>query len=145
MNTIEFPRPMLTCKTFLHAALAERDKDMFVGRQNPDESVLPDRWIRIRSNGGTRSSLATWDAQLLLDYYDRDEDLGEVNSLLIHSLMLDAPGVGITLPGGPAEFPWVIRTRHISGPSLLGDEDLPKLERYLSVVTWTLHYLTEGV
>jgi hypothetical protein len=94
------------------------------------------------TQGGPRSSLATWDVQIVARYCDKDESLADANSVLIHSILLDAAGVGVTLPGiGPANFPWVVRTRFISGPLNMSDEDLPEIEIYQSTVRWTLHHI----
>lgn len=139
METVRFPRPMLLTRTLLNQALTERNKALPIGSKNP--RVLPDRWIRNSSNGGPRSSLGTWDVQIVVRLYDKDESRAEDDAVLIHGLLLDAAGVGVTLPVGPANFPWVVRTRHVSGPINLSDPDLPELESYQSVVIWTLHYI----
>lgn len=69
--------------------------------------------------------------------YTMDEVVAEENSNLVHSLLLDVPGVGITVPEYAGPYPWVRRARHISGPTSLDpDEDLPNLEVYRIVTTW---------
>jgi len=69
--------------------------------------------------------------------YATDEVVAEGNANLVHSLMLDVPGVGITVPEYAGPYPWVRKAQHISGPtSLEPDEDLPNLEVYRIVTTW---------
>lgn len=136
METILYPPPQQLFRAFMLAALAERDKVMPVGTSNP--KTIPDRWIRFASNGGPRSEGgATWNVQMVSRYFDRKDDLGENNAILIHSLMMDAAGVEVTLPGG-SPFPWIVRTRHVSGPVNLTDEDLPEMQCYQSAVAWSL-------
>lgn len=136
MKTIEFPRPRLLTKTFLEKELAERGITLKVLTANP-KSKLPDRWVRVESNGGPRRSVALWDCQLVLYIYDADESQGERTSNLVHSLMLDAACVPIQLPG-EEPYPWVWRAEFVSGPSDIGDEDIPQLKCYRSAINWTL-------
>jgi hypothetical protein len=138
METTLFPRPLLLAKTILDTALTERGKSMKVASKNP--STLPDRWIRLSTNGGPRSP-GIWEVQIVSRYFDSDESLADANSGLIHGILMDAAGVAVTLPTGPADFPWVVWTRHVSGPVNLQDEDLPELEVYQSAVVWALHYI----
>lgn len=67
----------------------------------------------------------------------KDEVVAEENSNLIHSLMLQVPGVAILVPDYVSPYPWIRLARHISGPTLLdSDEDLPSVSVYRSVCTW---------
>lgn len=136
MDTILFPRPRLLTKTFLEKHTAERDLVVPVYTTNP-ANKLPPRWVRVESNGGPRVSMTLWECQLVLYIYDSSESSGEVTSNLIHSLMLDAACVPIALPG-EEPYPWVWRSQYVSGPSDIGDEDLPRLKCYRSAITWTL-------
>ena len=69
--------------------------------------------------------------------YSTDEVVAEENSNLVHSLMLDVAGVGITVPEYAGPYPWVRKAIHVSGPrSLEPDVDLPNLEVYRIVTTW---------
>lgn len=136
MKTILYPSPQQLFRVFMVAALAERSIIIPVGTRNP--KTFPDRWIRHASNGGPRSEGgATWNVQVVSKYYDKDDDRGEDTAVLIHQLMMDAAGVEVTLPGG-SPFPWIVRTRHVSGPVNLTDDDLPELECYQSAVVWSL-------
>lgn len=136
METILYPSPQQLFRIFMLAALDERSKPLHIGTRNPVH--LPERWIRCESNGGPRGEGgATWNVQMVSKYFDRDDDLGEDNAVLIHQLMMDAAGVEVTLPGG-SPFPWIVRTRHVSGPVNLTDEDLPEIQCYQSAVVWSL-------
>lgn len=137
MEVILFPRPLLLAKTLIESALDERNSSMPVGSRNP--KTLPARWIRISSVGGPRLSPGEWETQIVTRYYDADESLADSMSGLIHSILIDAAGVGVTLPTGPANFPWIVRTQHVSGPVNLNDEDFPDLGCYQSAVRWVLH------
>lgn len=137
MEVPEFPRPLLLLKEVLSIALAERNKTMHIGSKNPE--TLPARWIRIDSHGGPQF-LSEWDVQIVVRYMDKDESLADANSGLIHGILMAAAGVRVTLPDtGPADFPWIIRTQHVSGPVSLNDEDLPEVAVYQSAVRWVLH------
>jgi hypothetical protein len=69
--------------------------------------------------------------------YATDEVAVEGTANLVHALMLDVPGVGITVPEYDGAYPWVRMTRHISGPSSLEpDVVLPNLEVFRVVTTW---------
>lgn len=134
METVLFPRVQRLAREFLQTQLAARGKAQPVGTKNP--SKLPAQWIRLRSEGGPRS-LTEWRVMLDTFVYATDEVVAEENSNLIHSLMLDVPGVGITVPEFAGPFPWVRMARHVSGPtSLEPDVDLPNLEVYRIVTTW---------
>ena len=68
-------------------------------------------------------------------YNRNDEVVHEQDSNLVHSLMLDAAGVDMALPGYPP-FKWVRKTQHISGPSPVKDDELPDLDINRIVVIW---------
>ena len=88
-----------------------------------------------------------WEWQVMLDtlVYATDEVIAEENSNLVHSLMLDVPGVAIAVPEWPEPFAWIRRARHVSGPvSLDPDEDLPNLEVYRIVTTWHVLPIPKG-
>lgn len=136
MKTILYPAPQQLFRAFMTPALAERGIVLPIGTRNPPK--LPEYWIRHESNGGPRGEGgATWNVQMVSKYFDRDDDRGEDTAVLIHQLMMDAAGVEVTLPGG-SPFPWIVRTRHVSGPVNLTDEDRPELECYQSAVEWSL-------
>lgn len=133
-ETVKFPRVQRLAKVYLEEQLtAQQGVAMHVGTKNPDE--LPDNWIRLTSEGGPRS-IWEWQPQLELLVYGNDEEIAEGNGNLIHSLMLDAAGVGITVPESLPDYPWVRKARHISGPVSIGDEDLPEYDVYRIVVVW---------
>ncbi|QSL99623.1 hypothetical protein [Mycobacterium phage Maco6] len=141
MKTLLFPRPKLLARTFLKEQLPAFGADMPVEHRNPDP--LPERWVRLDTESGPQT-LGTLDVFVTAYIYNtRNSSQAEEDSGLVRSLMHDAPGVAIPYPGGPADFPWVVRSRHISGPSDLGDEDLPGASMYRVITQWTLHYLKE--
>lgn len=142
MDTVLFPRVQRLAREFLRTQLAARGKDQPVSTKNP--SKLPSQWIRLESEGGPRS-LWEWQVMLNVYVYSTDEVIAEENSNLIHSLMLDAPGVAIAIPEWPEPLSWIRQARHISGPrSLDPDVDLPNLEVYRIVTTWHVLPIPKG-
>lgn len=78
-----------------------------------------------------------WQVTLNTFVYADDETVAEENAVLVHSLMLDVPGVAIAAPEHDEAFPWVRLSRHISGPTPINsDVDLPNLEVYRIVTSW---------
>lgn len=142
METILFPRVQRLAKSYLEAQLPTHGQAQPVSTKNP--SSLPNKWIRLRAQGGPRS-FVEWRVMLDTYIYATDETVAEGNANLIHSLMLDVPGVGITVPEYAGAYPWVRRTQHISGPSSLDpDEDLPNLEVFRVVTTWHVLPIPKG-
>jgi hypothetical protein len=136
MDTLEYPRPLLLFKSFLDEQLSARSKPMTVSSKDPVN--LPERWIRVESNGGPRD-LSVWTIRYVVYINDHDESLGESNAVLIHGLTLDAPGVEFKLTTNTTPFPWVVRARHVSGPSSIGNADIPQLSVYRFAVEWSIH------
>lgn len=133
MDIVLFPPVQKLARDFLTAQLTERGKAMPVGTKNPPS--LPAKWIRLESQGGDRD-LWEWRPMINLYVYNRnDEVVHEQDSNLVHSLMLDAAGVDMALPGYPP-FKWVRKTQHISGPSPVKDDELPDLDINRIVVIW---------
>jgi hypothetical protein len=142
METVLFPRVQRLARQFLRTELTARGKSQTVSTKNPRE--LPAQWIRLESEGGPRS-LWEWQVTLNTYVYSTDEVVAEENSNLVHSLMLDVPGVAIAIPEYPEAFPWIRRARHISGPrQLMPDVDLPNLEVYRIVTTWHVLPIPKG-
>ncbi len=134
METILFPRVQRLAREYLRTQLAARGKAQPVSTKNPP--TLPAQWIRLRVQGGPRN-MVEWRVMLDTFVYATDETVAEGNAILVHSLMLDATGVGIAIPEYNGAYPWVRLTRHISGPSSLEpDEVLPNLEVFRIVTTW---------
>jgi hypothetical protein len=134
METVLFPRVQRLAREYLLTQLAAHGKAQSVGTKNPPQ--LPNQWIRLRSQGGARNM---WEWCVMVDtlIYATDEVVAEGNANLVHSLMLDVPGVKIAIPEYPEPYPWVRMTRHISGPSSLEpDVVLPNLEVFRVVTTW---------
>lgn len=142
METVVYPRVQRLAREFLRTQLAEWGKQQSVSTKNPDE--LPSQWIRLESEGGPRS-LWEWQVTLNTYVYSTDEVVAEENSNLVHSLLLDVPGVAITIPEWPEPYPWVRKARHINGPKALQpDVDLPNLEVYRIVTTWHVLPIPKG-
>ena len=133
MRVVRFPAVHRLTKNFLDQQLPDQGIAQPVGSKNP--RVIPDQWIRLRSQGGPKS-LVEWRCMMDVFCYAKAEDVAEDNANLVHSMMLDAPGVAIQAPEFPMPFTWVRRARHISGPTPVEDEDLPDLECFRFVVTW---------
>lgn len=142
METVLFPRVQRLAREFLRTQLAAHGVPQTVSTKNPGQ--LPSRWIRLESEGGPRSF---WEWQVTLNtyVYVTDEVEAESTSNLVHSLMLDVPGVAIAIPEWPEPYPWIRRARHINGPkALTPDEDLPNLEVYRIVTTWHVLPVPKG-
>lgn len=135
MNKILFPRVQRMARNYLIEQLTAEGKPQHVGTKQP--KTLTGSWVRLVSQGGPRRNFK-WEPMLNIFVYADDEVVAEENANLVHSLMLDVPGVKITVPEYPEAYPWVHQTRHVSGPANLGDEDLPELEMYRIVVVWTI-------
>ncbi|AZS06578.1 hypothetical protein SEA_JACOREN57_11 [Mycobacterium phage JacoRen57] len=135
METVLFPRAQRLARAYLLTQLAERGLSQHVGTKDPDGD-MPDQWIRLRMQGGPKT-LYEWRVMIDTYCYATDEVVAEGNANLVHSLMLDVPGVAIAVPDWPEPFPWVRLARHISGPTALdSEEDLPNLEVFRIVTTW---------
>ena len=134
-ETVLFPRVQRLARTYLLAELGARGKSQPVVSKQP--GTIPNQWIRIVSQGGPRS-IWEWEPMLNVFVYANDEVVAEGNSNLVHSLLLDAPGVEIEVPEYDGAYRWIRRARHVSGPHNLGDEDLPDLEMFRIVVIWHL-------
>lgn len=142
METVLYPRVQRLAREFLRTQLAARGKDQSVSTKNP--STLPAQWIRLETEGGPRS-LWEWQVTLNTFVYATDEVVAEENSNLVHSLMLDVPGVAIAAPEWPEPFAWVRRARHVNGPKALEpDVALPHLEVYRIVTTWHVLPIPKG-
>lgn len=140
MKTVIYPRPKLLVRTFLKEQLPAFGQPIPVETKNPDP--MPQRWVRIFTEGGPRD-LGTWDVMMTCFIYNlKDSSQAEGDAILVQSLMTDAPGVDIPYPGERA-MPYVVRSRHVSGPSDLGDEDIPGATMYRVITQWTIHYLKE--
>jgi hypothetical protein len=134
MELVLFPRVQRLAKTLLEAQLTAQGKTQPVSTKNP--STLVPEWIRLRSAGGPRS-LWEWRCMLEVFIYATDEVVAEGNSNLVHSIMLDAPGVAIEVPDYSGPYPWIRKAVHVSGPTLVEpDVDLPQLEVFRVVTTW---------
>lgn len=134
MKTILFPRVQRLAREYLLQELPAHGKAQPVGTKNPQ--TLPAQWIRLRAQGGPRN-MVEWRCMVDTFIYATDEVIAEGTANLVHSLMLDVPGVAITIPEYPEAYPWVRMTRHISGPSSLEpDVVLPNLEVFRVVTTW---------
>jgi hypothetical protein len=134
MDLVVFPRAQRLAKTLLEAQLTAQGKTQPIVTKNPS-TIVPE-WIRLRSAGGPRD-LWEWRVMLEVFIYASDETVAEGNSNLVHSIMLDAAGVGIEVPEYPEAYPWIRKAVHISGPTPLeSDEDLPQLEVFRVVTTW---------
>lgn len=140
MRTVLYPRTKLLARTFLEEQLPAFGANMPVENKNPNP--LPERWVRLSAEGGDQD-LGTRDALVIAYVYNlKDSSQGEADAYLVQSLLHDAPGVAIPYPG-EATLPYVVRARNVSGPSDLGDEDLPGATMYRVITQWTLHYLKE--
>ena len=134
METVLFPPVQKLARDFLTAQLTERGKTMPVGTKNP--SSMPAKWIRLESQGGDRD-LWEWRPMINLYVYNRGNEVEhELDSNLIHALMLDAPGVDMLSPAYPQPFKWVRKAQHISGPTPVKDDELPDLDINRIVVIW---------
>lgn len=141
METVLFPRVQRLAREYLRTQLAAHGESQHVGTKNPTEE---DRWIRLRSQGGNRT-LYEWRVMLDTFIYAKDEVAIEGTANLVHSLMLDVPGVEIAIPEYPEPLAWVRRAQHISGPaSLEPDEDLPDWEVFRVVTTWHVLPIPKG-
>lgn len=135
MRTIRFPRVQRLAKAYLDAELPGQGlAGVPVSTKNPND--LPENWIRLRSQGGPQD-LHQWRCMLDIFICGKDETVVEGNANLVHSMMLQVPGVGITVPEFDGPYPWVRLARHTSGPSLLDpEEELPEVEVYRVVTIW---------
>lgn len=140
-NVVLFPRVQRLAKSYLEEQLPYHNKEQDVSTKNPAE--MPDQWVRLETQGGPRSYVE-WRVMLNVFIYSNDETVAEENSNLVHSLLLDVPGVGIVVPEYAGPYPWVRLSRHVSGPSSVTDRDLPDLDCFRVVVTWYVLPIPKG-